>query len=140
MRAESTKPCRGCGGSKPPGRGKTYCEECSFSCDIHATNRKGCDDCLKAYNKGKYGPGTDRTRRNKRRRAGRYNLSMGQLADLETIEQCEVCDSKKKLCIDHDHGTGKVRGVLCDLCNKALGQARDNPKILRALADYVEER
>jgi hypothetical protein len=40
--------------------------------------------------------------------------------------------------VDHDHETGKVRGLLCHRCNMALGYALDNAATLRALADYVE--
>jgi len=39
--------------------------------------------------------------------------------------------------IDHDHITGKVRGLLCRSCNIALGAVRDNPDRLRALIDYL---
>ncbi len=42
--------------------------------------------------------------------------------------------------IDHDHTTGKVRGILCGSCNTALGHGRDNPSILRRLATYVERQ
>ncbi len=41
---------------------------------------------------------------------------------------------------DHDHTTGKVRGILCNGCNMALGQAKDDPLRLRLLAEYLEER
>jgi hypothetical protein len=40
--------------------------------------------------------------------------------------------------VDHDHKTGKVRGLLCPLCNKLLGLAKDNPTILHNLANYLE--
>lgn len=45
----------------------------------------------------------------------------------------------KNLCVDHDHETGKVRRLLCTSCNMVLGLVNDNPKLLRFLADYVEE-
>lgn len=45
---------------------------------------------------------------------------------------------KKGLAVDHDHKTGKVRGLLCAPCNRSIGYCADNPIILRRLADYLE--
>jgi len=42
--------------------------------------------------------------------------------------------------VDHIHGTGFVRGLLCKSCNNMLGNAKDNPDILRQAADYLDER
>ncbi len=58
-------------------------------------------------------------------------------------ENCQVCgilgiELKKGLSLDHDHKTGLFRGWICMSCNIALGMARDNPHILRSLADYLE--
>src|SRR5271165_6035947 len=40
------------------------------------------------------------------------------------LKQTKGC--KTKLVIDHDHVTGKIRGLLCDNCNKAIGQFQEN--------------
>ena len=48
-------------------------------------------------------------------------------------------DLKQSLVVDHDHITGKVRGLLCINCNKSLGQVKDNSEILRRLADYLDK-
>jgi hypothetical protein len=42
------------------------------------------------------------------------------------------------LAIDHDHCTGKIRGLLCSFCNRALGCFGDDPALVRAAADYLD--
>lgn len=51
---------------------------------------------------------------------------------------CEVCGSTQYPHLDHCHMSGNIRGILCRGCNVTLGQVSDNPKTLRALADYLE--
>ena len=51
---------------------------------------------------------------------------------------CWVCGSFARLCVDHDHATGLIRGILCDPCNVALGRVQDDPNRLHALAWYLE--
>lgn len=74
----------------------------------------------------------------------RYGITQQQF-DLLWHQQegaCAICrqpaytgTGDRELSIDHDHITGKVRGLLCTHCNTALGMLRDNPHvILRALA------
>lgn len=43
-----------------------------------------------------------------------------------------------RLHVDHDHKTGKLRGLLCSTCNFAIGGMNDSPELLRAAADYLE--
>lgn len=43
----------------------------------------------------------------------------------------------KMLSVDHNHKTGKVRGLLCSACNSALGYAREDPERLVGLARYI---
>ena len=55
---------------------------------------------------------------------------------------CAICQGTmegRKLHIDHDHAKGKVRGLLCDLCNVGLGSFKDNPERLKAAIDYLSK-
>ena len=55
--------------------------------------------------------------------------------------ECPGCGKdliENKACVDHDHDTGEVRGVLCANCNKAIGQAQENVEVLKNLVKYLE--
>lgn len=50
--------------------------------------------------------------------------------------KCLVC--LQELYIDHDHATGKIRGLLCNRCNAGLGFLGDDVERVRAAARYLE--
>ncbi len=56
--------------------------------------------------------------------------------------KCAICKIpakglKKALAVDHDHATGKIRGLLCNSCNQMLGKAKDNLTILQNAIEYL---
>jgi hypothetical protein len=52
---------------------------------------------------------------------------------------CDVCGRVTPgMSLDHCHTANVARGLLCRDCNWALGKTRDDPGVLRALAEYVE--
>lgn len=58
--------------------------------------------------------------------------------------RCAICgmlseENDRRLAIDHDHKTGRVRGLLCTRCNMGLGYFTDSPKLLREAAAYLEK-
>ncbi len=45
----------------------------------------------------------------------------------------------KSMAVDHDHETGKVRGLLCTACNQAIGHMHDSSEVAFRLALYLKE-
>lgn len=81
-----------------------------------------------------------------RRRALRSKYGL-ELEDYDAMVEraggvCEICKEVPYsfFCVDHCHGTGKVRGLLCPKCNQALGLFQDNIENMKAAIKYLEER
>jgi Recombination endonuclease VII len=62
------------------------------------------------------------------------------------MPRCAICNQEERkvtrgkvvmLAVDHDHATGKVRGLLCHTCNVALGLLQDSPGLLANALSYV---
>lgn len=66
-----------------------------------------------------------------------YELQKGQCKICEIPIRVSTKDRKTGVFIDHEHGSGSVRGLLCILCNILLGAARDSRDILRAAEIYL---
>ena len=72
-----------------------------------------------------------------------YGLSPGQYEEMleEQEHRCLICNSLSDvLCVDHNHKTGEVRGLLCKPCNLLIGQSGENIERLMRAADYLAER
>jgi hypothetical protein len=99
-------------------RDKKVCTHC---CGVRDDNGTVCKACKQ------------------RRWAERFGISYDECAQLFITSKgcCSTCSSAGPLVIDHDHSTGKVRGILCKQCNIALGGVRDDPRVLQALIEYL---
>lgn len=78
-----------------------------------------------------------------------YGLTYPEVKKLRENQDhlCAICSTegfmmntrvKSALNVDHDHKTGKVRGLLCHNCNRALGLFKDSIEILKAAIKYLE--
>jgi hypothetical protein len=81
----------------------------------------------------------------------KYGLSEMELTALRKAQEdkCGSCGVRLTAlpagkgsgwCIDHDHKTGRVRGILCHRCNLLIGMGLDDPDLLRAAASYLERQ
>ncbi|MET9385308.1 endonuclease VII domain-containing protein [Streptomyces sp. NPDC002928] len=85
-----------------------------------------------------------------RRRLHRYKMTRDEYAALTAAAEnrCMICGNEetavdgkgnvKTLSVDHCHETGRIRGLLCNTCNRAIGLLRDSPTLLREAAKYLE--
>lgn len=75
-----------------------------------------------------------------------YNISLNDYNLMLRLQddKCKTCkkhksEFKRSLAVDHDHTTGKIRGLLCDDCNISLGRLKENFETLLNLAKYIQE-
>ena len=78
-----------------------------------------------------------------------YGLTLEKYDQILAAQKggCAICHSKTaktkrngRFCVDHDHATGEVRGLLCAPCNRGIGLLQDNAEILDAGAAYLRSR
>ena len=87
----------------------------------------------------------------KTRIKNRYNLSIEKFDEMikKQNNKCAICNQPEfkirygkiqSLAIDHDHLTGKIRGLLCNNCNRAIGLMHDSIETLKNAVAYLEQR
>lgn len=105
--------------------------------------RGSCNLCRNARRRAQYDPDRKRADNQKNAwkvRAWRYGSSEDELLALLAEQDgcCAICDRvMKKPCVDHDHETGQVRGLLCHACNNILGLANDSLYRLERAKQYL---
>jgi hypothetical protein len=112
-------------------------------------NRITCYSCTDSNKKVSY--------RNKHLKK-KYGITQFHFSEMfkEQEGKCKICSSEMNFmngtptkgvkrsgsdcCIDHDHKTGKVRGLLCFHCNTALGHLFDNIELLDNIKEYLSQK
>lgn len=127
------RPCGVCGQRKPPSEFPRA--------SSRGQRRTTCQACAAAQDRARQMPQPDRIRRNN---LARYGLTPASYEVLLNFQggRCALCHGDEPggqgtWHVDHDHATGRVRGLLCTHCNVGLGMFRDNPDLLAAAIDYL---
>lgn len=117
-----TKTCTKCDKNKPLTDFSVASKSERFKDNI----RSRCKQCVSAYDRD-------------RQRSKRYNITPEQYDGLNVAQngRCAICERPRPLCVDHDHDTGAVRGLLCQKCNKGIGLLDDDPNVLIRAMEYV---
>jgi len=116
--------------------------------DFYA-GRKDCKDCKNAAAKQwrkDHPENVERhlVRMRERTKERRYGITQKQFDQMlvDQNNKCKICGngfkSSKDTHIDHCHSTNKVRGLLCNGCNMALGQFMDNLDIMKNAIKYLQ--
>lgn len=73
-----------------------------------------------------------------------FNLTLQEFELLRTAQNnmCAICgkdfsELKDNPCVDHNHNTGKIRGLLCPHCNRGIGLLQDDPTICLKAYNYL---
>lgn len=71
-----------------------------------------------------------------------YNLTLKEVQQLkkEAKFRCEICHRKIRLCVDHNHKTKVIRGLLCVACNAGLGSFQDSKFNLLQAIQYLKRK
>jgi hypothetical protein len=146
---DALKRCAGCAQTKP------VAEFYKASAQRDGLNSR-CKPCVNEYNRAHAELNKEASNRWSRERSRRawakrylgFERVQYEAALARADGRCEICgrlESTKSrngtvytLAFDHDHVSGKFRGMLCRPCNTALGCANEDPALLRKLADYLE--
>lgn len=123
-----------------------YCKEC-WKSESRAYYEKNKEEVKKRTHKYQQEHKDIVTKINRKRLLKYYWGMTLEEFDLLVKKQngcCSICNLKldesiKKLYVDHDHKTGKIRGLLCGPCNLALGGFKDSTDILQRAIEYLME-
>ncbi len=138
-------------------QGHPYSEKNTSICD----GKRRCKECLRKRQRKRYGENPDLMKKrvyksrqkhpesvklgNRKQGLKKYGITIDQYEDL-LIKQngvCAICHQTCKtgtrLAVDHNHITGKIRGLLCTNCNRGIGMFQENILILKSAIQYLNK-
>lgn len=109
---------------------------------------KVCDGITRSKYQHKYKDRLSRLSRNRNLKA-RFGITLQEYDEILKSQKgrCAICSSKapkttsnnvRSFSVDHDHKTGKIRGLLCSKCNRGLGMFNDSLTLLNKAVRYLE--
>jgi hypothetical protein len=109
--------------------------------------RSICKKCYSSFHANYYENNTKKVKeKNKKQWLKRkYNMEVTEFERIKTSQNscCGICKTKLEdghlVHVDHDHKTGKVRGILCRWCNTGLGNFKDSLSSLKSALSYLEK-
>lgn len=130
----------------------------------HDPRKSRCRECIKLRDNTKYrtrvGPKITKAAGERYKQLRKYGLTGAQYAEMMIAQGgvCAICgrsesrrppktsasttvrlfETPENLCVDHDHTTGAVRGLLCTTCNCGVGFFGDDIERLRSAVAYLE--
>lgn len=118
----------------------TVCKVQKWGCEFYQTNRHHCKECMRKKDRE-----SGRTRHWRKRGLVDFTQDDYDRMLKEQDGKCAICDvaectTGRAFAADHNHLTGKVRGLLCAKCNYLLGRVKDDPTLLMKAATYLLER
>lgn len=123
------------------------CSRCS-SFPRRSTKNSLCKSCHNEDNRRYYKKMPRKDQRAKSLKS-KYGLSFEEFQMILHKQEgrCSICMEEvywdtytanpKKACVDHCHKTGKIRGILCSNCNRALGLLKDDLSRIKRLEGYL---
>ena len=114
---------------------KNTLDESMFHKRTYASGNIGlqnnCKECQKNIRRGYWKPHEVMRRK--------FKITDEEFEKMMEPDMCPTCGRfMEKKCIDHCHKTEKIRGVICNNCNTALGLLDDNKETLSNLIQYLE--
>jgi hypothetical protein len=152
------KTCKKCTETKPlsefykngythlkPGREKKYRSDCKVCCNLNTKKYLNANsDKIKKQRREAYRK--DKTKAIESNLKRYYKLTLEEYEELFKAQngQCKICETHqdevdRRFDVDHNHETGRIRGLLCIKCNRGIGLLQDSIQILQTALNYLQE-